>query len=1233
MNCVNLQASFHLTPSISKTKKTTTMADYGNYKRFLFSPLDAGSGSYESVQKKGNGRISSEHAANIEELKKVNEELRKARRAALNLMEDAILSKNALAKSEEKYRMLFESIDEGFCVIEMIYDEARNPIDWLYLEENPAFVRLSNGLSAVGKKGSELLAKAEESWLQFFDSVVRTGESKRTENRSNACNRWYSVYCSPIAPGSHRVAIVFDDITQRKTAEIALGESDEKKAFLLKLSDALRPVSNPISTHEIVTRLTMERFAADRCYYSEIVGNLSIIRRDASKDGLPSVAGEYLLDNIPILKSVIDAGKSFVVYDVNTTNLVDESLRQLCNELKLISFVDVPVIKNGVPVGVLCIVQSAPRSWTKFEIELAEEVAERTSSAIERSKAEEGLRVSEERKEFLLKLNDALRQLNDRVNIQYEASRLVAEQLEADRVYFAVIGDDEELVIGKDFVRGNAPSVAGAFKPQDIAAALKLRWNEPVVIADTQLFSLLTDEEKASFAAAKIRSQLSVALSKKDRKVASFAVDQTTPRQWTPLEISILQDAAERTWEAVERAMAEEALRETQALIAKELEDTRKLQKISSRIIEKGDVNALYEALIDSATDIMHSDFASIQVLDSTTNQLLLHAWKGFHPKSAKYWKYIDASSSTSCGQALKQRARIVVPDVESYSGISKEDLHEYRRSGVVAMQSTPLISRLGNCVGMISTHWKQVHQPSERELSLFEVVARQAADLIEGKQAEDAVRESEERLRTLADSIPQVIWGNNAQGKANYFNQRWYDYSGLNYEQSAGAGWEAIVHPEDAPASVEKWRQALAAGEVFDTEYRLRRHDGSYRWFIGRNVPLKDDAGKVTGWFGSATDIEELKKTAEALSSSEARLKITMESATDYAIITMDTERRIERWSGGATQIFNWTEAEVIGQSGDIIFTQEDRLAGAPEKEMETARDEGRAIDERWHVAKDGSKFFMSGVMRPIYNPALTGYVKVARDMTEQQLFTEELHRLVAERTAELQRSNDDLRQFAHVASHDLREPVRKIKTFNTRIIDDFSEVLPDKVKTYLNKIDSSANRMYAMIEGVLNYSKAGSEQQPVEAVDLNEIIRDIETDLEVLVQQKNAKVTPANLPTLHGYRVLLYQLFYNLILNSLKFAKSSAPSLINISCNVVNQDKEKFYKIVVSDNGIGFEPEYAEDIFSTFTRLNPVDEYQGSGLGLALCKKIVDRHKGTISAAGEPGKGASFTIMLPAK
>ncbi|PZR22616.1 MAG: hypothetical protein DI539_05175 [Flavobacterium psychrophilum] len=508
-------------------------------------------------------------------------------------------------------------------------------------------------------------------------------------------------------------------------------------------------------------------------------------------------------------------------------------------------------------------------------------------------------------------------------------------------------------------------------------------------------------------------------------------------------------------------------------------------------------------------------------------------------------------------------------------------------------------------------------------------------------------------------------------------------------------------------------------------------------------------------------TDITQRIISEDALRNSEERLRVTMESALDYVIITMDTQGNIQHWNTGAKHTFGYSLEEVTGKSFGLIFTAADRQDNIPEKELRMAREKGYADDERWHLRKDGTRFFMSGMTRPIYNPELTGYVKVARDMTQNQQaaeqlrlleerhrialgsggmaawdwnikegkmtwsenhytllglavpdsldakapdfmqfvhpddksvitaameqamrtgdvyqaeyriiradnekvvwgksygsvvsyekgkaarmvgvmlditehksLTEELSRLVAERTNELQRSNDDLRQFAHVASHDLKEPVRKIRTFNNRLLDEFEDSLPPQAKTFIERIESSCARMYSMIEGVLHYSKLEGANAPLEDVDLNAIISHISTDLEVLIEAKNACILTAELPLIKANNSLIYQLFYNLILNALKFSRSVVPAEIKIYASRVNVNCVEYFKIELKDNGIGFDSKYSSTIFNTFTRLNSADLYEGSGLGLALCKKIVERYKGSISAEGLPGEGATFTILLP--
>ncbi|MNE40188.1 Phytochrome-like protein cph1 [compost metagenome] len=168
-------------------------------------------------------------------------------------------------------------------------------------------------------------------------------------------------------------------------------------------------------------------------------------------------------------------------------------------------------------------------------------------------------------------------------------------------------------------------------------------------------------------------------------------------------------------------------------------------------------------------------------------------------------------------------------------------------------------------------------------------------------------------------------------------------------------------------------------------------------------------------------------------------------------------------------------------------------------------------------------------------------------------------------------------------------------------------------------------------MIEGVLAYSAITSSERPIDVIDLNDVVDNIETDLEILIQKKHAKLQKGRLPVIEGASVLIYQLFYNLINNALKFAKLDNETLITIESTIIGANDKKMAKIIITDNGIGLDPDYVHKIFDVFSRLNAKDEYEGTGLGLALCKKIVQRHHGTIQATGVKGESASFILLLP--
>jgi signal transduction histidine kinase len=246
------------------------------------------------------------------------------------------------------------------------------------------------------------------------------------------------------------------------------------------------------------------------------------------------------------------------------------------------------------------------------------------------------------------------------------------------------------------------------------------------------------------------------------------------------------------------------------------------------------------------------------------------------------------------------------------------------------------------------------------------------------------------------------------------------------------------------------------------------------------------------------------------------------------------------------------------------------------------------------------------------------------------QKLFAEKLKALVEQRTMELQQSNENLQQFAHIASHDLKEPVRKITSYAGLLLND--ELSEEEKLTFIRNIHKSGLRMAKTIDDILNYSTSDRYfDHEFDEVNLNEVISDVRLDLEMNISNKKAVIEVGELPVLKCSRILMYQLFYNLLANALKFSKPCVPAKISIASKPIIIDDKEYAEITVTDNGVGFDMQFAEKIFEKFSRLHSKDRYEGTGLGLALCKRIVERHSGIISATSLPDEGAAFIVALP--
>lgn len=326
-------------------------------------------------------------------------------------------TENILCATTERYRALFENTEHALVIVEPLFDATGKVVDLLYKLINPAFEK-QTGLRAAdftGKRLLDVLPGTELRRLEKFDRVVKTGQPVHSEEFYPGTGRWYETVVFPHPNGLLAESIV--DVTARRKAEAALRENEERQAFLLTLSNALRMIADPIEIQTTVTHLTRDHYRADRCYYCEVEAENAVIRRDASRTDLPSVAGVYSLTRLPLYRQLSETGRSIVVTDVNTAEGLDDELKRLCIQLQIVAFINTPVMKHGKLVGNLCITQCVQRQWTRAEVDLARDAAEQSWAAVERGRAEAALQTANARlveadrrkNEFLAMLSHELR--------------------------------------------------------------------------------------------------------------------------------------------------------------------------------------------------------------------------------------------------------------------------------------------------------------------------------------------------------------------------------------------------------------------------------------------------------------------------------------------------------------------------------------------------------------------------------------------------------------------------------------------------------------------------------------------------------------------------------------------------------------------------------------------------------------------------------------------------------
>jgi len=512
-------------------------------------------------------------------------------------------------------------------------------------------------------------------------------------------------------------------------------------------------------------------------------------------------------------------------------------------------------------------------------------------------------------------------------------------------------------------------------------------------------------------------------------------------------------------------------------------------------------------------------------------------------------------------------------------------------------------------------------------------------------KRNEELVR-SEERYHQMIDEVEEyAIILLDTNGHILHWNKGAERIKGYTAAEAIGQSFTMFYSEDDKMKGLpyRLLEEAREKGRVHHEGWRVRK-DRTKFWGTVVITALHNSKGEVIGFTKVTRDLtkrkfaeEELLKSktqlemrTHELEASEERYHRMVDEVQDYAIILLDKDGKILNWNKGAEKIKGYRPEEIIGQSFTVFYTPEDRVKGVPFSLLKEAALTGRAEQDGWRVRKDRTKFWGSIVITALHDKQndLMGFSKVTRDLTERKMAEETLKQYLAK----LERNNEELEQFAYVASHDLKEPLRKIITFGNLLETNAKESLDEKARDYVSRMQNSASRMMSLIEDLLNFSRVNRPTEGFELIDVNQVISRVLSDLEVLIHSRNVRMEIGKLPQLEGRKSQLGQLFQNLISNSVKFNDKQDPVISIMGSTFTEQaTANKFAKIEIKDNGIGFENIYNQRIFEIFQRLHGKSEYPGTGIGLAICKKIVEAHGGTISAEGSLGEGATFTMIFP--